>query len=280
MKKITQIYKPKKFTLEIYLTSVCNFNCEYCKLHDIDAKFNKIDFDKLLSIDNENFDIYIFGGEPLIHPEIEQLISKLKGNIIIQTNLSISEEKLINLMKYNITINPSFHFKMANKNNFLNNMNILDSYNKLGDTSIMWISEYDKEISMFYKILKMKFKNVYLEPTLPWTFDRQDWIDKIELHKFSEKYSYDLSKGFSKTILVDGVEKTLLQSYLDNDDLFVKGINCSIKDYRLSYDAHLNKWRGCTADIIFKHNSEGICKNDFCLLDLAYEKYHYCNINT
>jgi len=282
LKKLTPLFKPQRFTLEIYLTEKCSFACKYCQLHTPGVKFTDIDFDKLFAFDYSGEDVYIFGGEPMIHPQLDELLDRLSGNIVIQSNLSISTRRLRDILdKYNnVSISPSFHYEECDRTLFLENLKLINSYGKLGETAIMWLSEFDKEIFILYKILKDKYNNVWLEPTLPWTKDMQDWQDKVELKEYAKRYSADMSRDFGLRVNIDGVEKTLLQAYIDNDDLGVCGMTCKVGEHRICYDAHLNEWRGCTSDIIFRNNSEGVCKNPVCLLDLGYEKYHSSNINT
>lgn len=282
MKKLTPLFNPQRFTLEIYLTEKCSFACKYCQLHTPGVKFTEIDFDKLFAYDYSGEDVYIFGGEPLIHPQLEELLDRLSGNIRIQSNISVSTRRIEELLKKynNVFISPSYHYEECDRNLFFKNISLINSYNRLGETAIMWLSEYDRQIYIIYKILREQYPNVWLEPTLPWTKERSDWEEKTELKEFNKKYDAKLSRDFGLKISVDGVEKTLLQSYIDNDDLNVCGMTCKVRDHRICYDAHLNEWRGCTSDIVFRNSSEGVCKNPVCLLDLGYEKYHSSNINT
>jgi organic radical activating enzyme len=273
MKKLTSTSYPNKFTLEIYLTEKCSYACRYCQLHTPKVQFTPLDFDKLFSRDYSDADVYIYGGEPLIHPELNELLSRLKGDITIQSNLSISERRIEELLdNHDVYISPSFHYEEADVNEFLSKMALIHQRGRLREASVMWISDHDAKIYIIYKMFKERFGDVWLDPTLPWTKDLRDWQDKVELKKFADKYPADITKNFGQKIIVDGVEKTVLQSYVDNDDLSVCGMTCRVGDYRICYDGHLNEWRGCTSDIIFRNNSEGVCKNTVCLLDLRYDK--------
>lgn len=83
--------------LEWELTSYCTFKCFYCSLKNVKTETNKIKIEEFIStrlkndILNGADQVFIFGGEPLIHPEIEFILRCLnKHNIpyIIQTQLS------------------------------------------------------------------------------------------------------------------------------------------------------------------------------------------------
>lgn len=292
MKKLIPLFKPENFTFEIYLTEKCNYDCEYCPIHTPKIKFNKIDFNLMMSKNiNPASDVYILGGEPLLHPEIDKVIEVLQEhghkNIIIQTNLSLSEKKLNDIIKHEyIKINASFHYGYSTLNEFISKIKILDSNNKLGDIHVMWTNKNDKSIYHIYKVLKNLFNYVYLEPTLPWNISFEELTKKTELREFSKKYSANLTKDYGAKISVDGEEKTILQSYIDNDDLKVYGMKCYANQFYINYDAHLNVWRSCSTDLFRKvhnepiNNDYKICKNNFCMLDLFYEKHNCCNINT
>lgn len=280
MRRLIPQFKPQNFTLEIYLTEKCSYSCKYCQLYTPGVKFTDIDFDKLFAYDYSGEEVYIYGGEPLLHPQLFELLDRLSGKIYIQTNLSLSKRRLEEVLQYNVLISPSFHYDEASMSAFSEKLDMINKAGKLGDVSVMWQSEFDKEIHLRYKMFNIQYSNVWLEPTLPWTKYLKDWEDKVELKRYAKKYDPKLSKNFGLKVNIDGVEKTLLQAYIDNDDLSVKGMHCKVRDHRICYDAHLNEWRGCTSDIVFRNTSEGVCKNDVCLLDLGYEKYVNNNLNT
>lgn len=83
--------------LEWELTSYCTFKCFYCSLKNIKTETNKEKLEKFISTElkqniiNGAKNVFIFGGEPLIHPEIEfilRCLNKYDVPYIIQTQLS------------------------------------------------------------------------------------------------------------------------------------------------------------------------------------------------
>jgi len=284
MKSLIPCSKPERFTFEIYLTEKCSYDCEYCTIHTPKIKFNKIDFGLMMSRDiDPSADVYIYGGEPLIHPELSRVIEVLEArghnNIVIQSNLSSSVSRITKFFKYeSVSFQPSFHYEWCEFKEFNKKVELIDSYGKLGHMNVMWIMRLDRLIYMIYRVFNSKYENVHLEPTLPWSQDYDSWSKKDELIAFDSKYDAKITKDYNERIIVDGVEKTVLQSYIDNDDLDVRGIKCGVVKQRINYDAHLNVWRTCSSDLFMKVDNPAVdefhkvCVNDFCMLDLFYEK--------
>ena len=78
------------FTLEIHLTEVCNYNCSYCNLHNMN-RYDKIDYNKLFSVEYpSNTRAFILGGEPTVDKNLFELIEKLNEN---QTFYSFTSTK-------------------------------------------------------------------------------------------------------------------------------------------------------------------------------------------
>ncbi|MCX7922956.1 MAG: radical SAM protein [Clostridia bacterium] len=103
---------PAWFTLN--LTHRCNLACDMCTQYGGDYKSNKSV--ELTAVQWENFiksvawikpKFTLFGGEPLLHPEIREIfkiVDKYKCPTTMVTNGSFLEEYLDDIMKYNITV--------------------------------------------------------------------------------------------------------------------------------------------------------------------------------
>ena len=200
MKKLVPLSKPERFTFEIYITEKCSYDCKYCHIHTPKIKFNKIDFNLLFSKNiDPSADVYIYGGEPLIHPELHEVIRRLEeighSNIIIQSNLSSSPARIEKVLEFkSVSINPSYHHEEADFMDFIQKVQLISDKDRLNHVAVMWIKEYDKHIYLLYKMLNSKFEGVHLEPTLPWTQDHVEWEDKNELIAFDSKYNASLTK--------------------------------------------------------------------------------------
>lgn len=95
-------------TIWLQLSNIaCNIKCKHCYLdchHDIKKK-NFLSFDKIaeaLSIKFDNLkNIYITGGEPFLHPKINDILrlALKKSNVKIYTNGTLLSEKKIKILK-------------------------------------------------------------------------------------------------------------------------------------------------------------------------------------
>ena len=127
-----QDYLKRKFGNGTYLSQVefhivdhCNLNCAYCDHFTplADKNFCKIDdiiedFKKLKKIFDNIGKIYIVGGEPLLHPNLLDILEPLrniypKSKIVIITNgilLDKQNENFFNaLKKYNIALSMTHY---------------------------------------------------------------------------------------------------------------------------------------------------------------------------
>jgi len=160
-----------KINIEWLLTEKCNYTCEYCALYnnkiepELNTKkiFRFLKNIKFLQIKN-SFEFFIFGGEPFLHPKIDQILSilkKLKINYAIQTNGSLYEKiiKLNNIydFKFKISIHPT----QINKN-YLNNLKkIISNTKNLESIDFMFVENSNLKI---YFEIKKYFNNTILCP--------------------------------------------------------------------------------------------------------------------
>ena len=78
--------------IEIRLTENCNYDCTYCTdMHDNTKDRIDVDYIGLNNVleQFDNPEVFIYGGEPTLHPELIPLVKHLNSftdNIIIQTN--------------------------------------------------------------------------------------------------------------------------------------------------------------------------------------------------
>jgi len=117
------------------LTNWCNYRCSYCPvLRDLHSDFKKPDHTELHNLTlarlknlSSNFNICITGGEPCLHPQIDEIISSLVNmknclNVALFTNLSRSLEyykSLAQLKTDKLGICASYHPDFANKEKFI-----------------------------------------------------------------------------------------------------------------------------------------------------------------
>lgn len=190
-------------TLDLYITKLCNLNCEYCYV-DLEKRedwFNYSIFSErvnLLDYDHIKF----FGWEPLIKwEEIKKIVNilewKNKKFTIVTNGLLLDKDKLNFCLKNRVEVVISMHFKSI-KTLLLNVKDFLFA------NSILWFSFIfeDKKINYPYKIVsfleKLWFTNFILTPEVFW-----DWNDKnlsrleTELSSFINLYKNNRKIKFS-----------------------------------------------------------------------------------
>ncbi len=127
-----------KRRLRLLLTHNCNYRCRFCHNEGICEKkqesLNANDYEYLAKVAKENYNIdhiNLSGGEPLIRPDIIDIVSRLKGlglNIAMTTNgLLLGEKK--DVCKYLDSINISFHSN--NKQYYEYITNTVDTFEKV-----------------------------------------------------------------------------------------------------------------------------------------------------
>lgn len=205
------------YNIQWLITKYCNYDCYYCTAHE---RFNKdklkfFNYDSIKKyikiIDNlpinNNLKILISGGEPTLHPNIndifEVLFEQLNNTLLIMlhTNLSLNIDKLIELIsvvdKKRFMLFTTFHAKFADYYDFQKKIDILNKYNIKYNVSIMLEpDEFDKIFNFVNKFKTNNneevFKNLKLLPLEPIEYKNYD-------SKFLglEKLNYTLDKLYS-----------------------------------------------------------------------------------
>lgn len=100
----------KKYLLQIYLTSICSFRCEYCNVYDNSKVDEELNFNQLQKILDDfkllNYDlsIFIYGGEPFQSNQLIETVNFLTNS---RNNLKISiQTNGYNLSKFEYFLNP------------------------------------------------------------------------------------------------------------------------------------------------------------------------------
>ena len=137
--------RPQDFFVTLRITEACDLKCNYCHWHS--GKHYEFD-DIIKTIDNlfiffqkqkfKNVNFYYHGGEPTRHPRCIDILKYIhqKGQETginayneMQTNLTIGEDKLREMIPYCDQFNVSFHYlelKVKNKlKNFKHNYEVL-----------------------------------------------------------------------------------------------------------------------------------------------------------
>lgn len=183
-------------TLDLYITNICNLNCEYCY---VDLQKKEIPFDRerfFERVQLQDYDhIKFFGGEPLIKwKEIQKIIlmPALKGKkfTIVTNGLLLDYEIITFCLKNKIEIVISMHFKSIKQ--ILPKISRFSFANSI--LGFSFVIEPDK-IYFAYKIISLLiagwFTNFILTPEV-----YSDWNEKNidllheELKKFFTLFQY------------------------------------------------------------------------------------------
>jgi len=217
---VNDIFYPKKnlpsATLRIVLTTQCNYRCKYCFAEgEVDKELRELDIEKLKKIIKVSKEfgitsIKLTGGEPLLYPKIEELLSYIREigipYIDLTTNISLLNDKNVNMLnKYNVnaltlslnTLDKEKFVHLSGFNNadlmFSNLENVMKAFKgKLRVNCIV----FDEKYSMkdYNDILELCKKNDlglrFVEPSvvddLPITYTKE---------KFKEHIAYVKSKS-------------------------------------------------------------------------------------
>jgi len=113
----------------------CNYNCEYCGLlENIKIETDEVklfEFIKMLHDKYPDTEIFLFGGEPFLHPKIEFIIKTFKDfnqPFIIQTNFSAYSIHKIKKINTSFNINISIHPSQISIEDVLQNFKIFEEF--------------------------------------------------------------------------------------------------------------------------------------------------------
>lgn len=286
-KRIESSVSSLGFTLEIHLTEICNYNCSYCNLHNMN-KYLEIDYDKLFSVKYpSNTRAFILGGEPTVDKNLIPLIKKLNEHQIydidIQTNLSTNIEKIVKKLKENnlsVKFFSSFHNQFADFKSFITKNKFLVESGYYGGIHYMWTKKFSSLSINRFKILSSLFDNVSLEPTYPHSSSLEEWDKKEELHAFEELNLLQYSKRLAPLIKIDDTEMSVGEALLNNYERGVYGITCDISKYAITFSVTKNDFYNCCFDLVLNNPiakdvlscDSCVCINKICCDDLQYPK--------
>lgn len=239
----------------------CNFKCEYCSNGRNSAlkepiKFEKdkikvFDFLSELKSKYPNEELFLFGGEPFLHPFIDEIIKYLnliKMKFIIQTNcFMINTIKTIN---ENFEIQVSIHpTQIKDKNSFI--QSLIEIKDKIRRIDVMFVGDETLE---FVKLLITEFKDkIVVKP-----------IADFSETTFANNHLFNFNK-IKKTIVgkiykfEEGQRSFLWEDQMMGKISF-KNKPCLYKDSYILFDPMLKSYN-CS----HRQNNE-ICPNDYCFL--------------
>ena len=234
----------------------CNYSCKYCTNGRNSVLKNPIKYvtdekrleEFIISLKKYNTEVFVFGGEPFLHPKIEfiiQTFNKFKIPFVIQTNFSLF--KKIKEIKEDFIIQVSIHRLMIKDIKILKEQ-LKELQDKIRRIDIMYDS---LECISIYKDLK-DLKNVYIAPIADFKTSERTYLPKlIEFNKY---------KKLLKEINFEPHSRSLIWEDMFINGSKIKGKKCIYKDKYILFDPQFKSYN-CSHRI----NCE-ICPNDACFI--------------
>lgn len=222
---------------KIKLTNFCNYNCGYCCFHSKEKEFININNIKLLKsqidlFNNPKIKIILYGGEPLLHPDFNNIVDLLSEyDITVQTNGSLP------LTNNNCFYMVTYHSKHSLKRILKNIKNV--KY----ELVLLMNKDNIKQIELLYKVFRERYNL-----SVGFVFQDLPYINSNLIHK-------------DKHICVDDK----LYSY---PELVKKGFTCF---YGLSCKAGFNHFV-IDGDKVYRCDQEHLNNNIYCNLNELYTK--------
>ena len=206
-------YKNKRYFSCIWnVTRHCNFRCSYCNLEFVNEEF--FDKEHVLKIADfcnilySKFDLglTLYGGEPLIHPNILDILNKLNYSVDtplkIFTNLSSDLNFLERVIKIKNGLNiiSSYHHNYTNHSEYLQTLEYLCENNIPVLVKVMLDETFKKDIINKYKEIK-ELENTYntFECTIDLLYSPTSKLTKEEIEWYKKEHRTDKTKDFSVT---------------------------------------------------------------------------------
>jgi len=246
--------------VEWEITMKCNYNCFYCTNLD-KSIYPNLDretirnFIHMLGEKYPNTEVFVFGGEPFVHPDIEYIIkcfNEFNIPFVIQTNLSSYSVKVIKEIQQPFTMQASIHPTEMS----IDELNeVLQTKHNVRRFDVMYSDQ--SALYYYFKVKEItKSNNVYLTPIT----DFGDGVSDTVLEQFNElKNKGNLSK------IIQFEEEIRLgkpRSELWADSTFsTKGKPCLYKDKYFLYGPNLELYNCC-----YRIKTDGICPKNKCFL--------------
>ena len=156
----------------------------------------------------------LFGGEPLLHPDILKVVNRLGKSIYplqIFTNLHVSKAFLKQLcsIRDDLKFFASFHHEYANDGLFLDKANLIRDLGAQIHVKIMWDSTKKDEIRAIYDKFSDHVRTIDMiyHPNQSFTEEDKDWY--IEQHKATDLNRYyvdgDMLSYHEVKVRMDGI---------------------------------------------------------------------------
>ena len=240
--------------VEWEVTLECNYNCFYCTNLD-PSILPKDDIEGFIKMISETYDVelFVFGGEPFVHPQIEYIIetlNKYKVDYVIQTNLSKKSVHVMNRIAEPFKINVSVHPTEVSREV------IVECFNKVPDNVQVKTVDvmYTGKEAIDYYIDVKDFGDTYLTPIA-------DFGDGISGKILEEYNAMRHTPIWNKVIRFEDIKK--MGEWRSDlwENFSPKGKPCLYYNEHFLYGPNLELYNCC-----YREKHDGTCKHDKCFL--------------
>lgn len=241
--------------VEWEVTMACNYTCEYCTNLDKSLKTTRdhhtLDkFIQMLGNVYPGVEIFVFGGEPFLHPEISFIVERFnKHNIpfVIQTNMSILSQEKIKEIKDPMCLQVSIHPSQVS----IDELKLLNKNVNIRVVDVMYIGK--KSIDYYFKV-KDWCKNVFLTPVT----DFGDGTSDTHLKEYNKIRKSKVWSKFIKFEDVKRLDTNRSEAWINHNP---RGKPCLYNNKYFLYGPNLQLYNCCHRTV-----HDGICNHDKCFL--------------
>ena len=245
--------------VEWEVTMKCNYNCYYCSnldksIHHITDHDILRNFIKMLGETYPGVEIFLFGGEPFVHPEIGYIIkcfNEFSIPFVIQTNLSKYSIEVMKTITAPYTLQASIHPTEVSLDDL---EDILKENITCRVIDVMYSGK--EALHYYFKVKEHTDTNVFLTPVT-------DFGDGKSNNALAEYLAMKHNPAYNKIIRFEEVERLgKSRSDMWADIKFSpKGKPCLYKDKYFLYSPQLEMYNCC-----YRIKTDGICPKDKCFL--------------
>jgi len=244
--------------IEWELVSYCSMKCFYCFVPIINHIKTDLELFNIYNfIDNElketvkNDELFIFGGEPFLHPYINQIIKRLKLNNInfkIQTQLcKASFDKIYTIVKKcNINLHISYHPSEQDEEDVVNDLIKIYKINKNTIQKIDMMCGVDNIINKylyFKSILPKEYKELlHLTPVVDFGINSKRSMDMIEQYNIIRRGKWSKLIQWETTPDWLHDKRSFIWEDMRKGGWTTKGKPCIYKNNYIVYTSNLKKF--------------------------------------
>ena len=246
--------------VEWEVTMKCNYNCYYCSnldksIHHITDHKILRNFIKMLGETYPGVEIFLFGGEPFVHPEIEYIIkcfNEFNIPFVIQTNLSKHSIRVMKTITEPYILQASIHPTEVSRED------LTDILKENVTCRVIDVMFTGKESLWYYFKVKESVDNgkLFLTPITDFGDGRSDEALR-EYIKLKNDPKYNRIIHFEE---VERLGKHRSEVWA-NISFSTKGKPCLYKDKYFLYSPQLEMYNCC-----YRIKTDGICPKTKCFL--------------